>query len=539
MDTSTYIRRSPETTEAWILGSGTASLASAVYLIKKAHLRPSAVHILDEHLSLRQAIHQQGNTHAGYDQFAGCLPAASGLELAELLNMIPSLVTEGRSYLDDIQQQEQTAMSRKGNTCFIAQKNEGFEHLPTKSLNLGLHHRIHLIRLLMKKEESLQGKEIRSFFRGSFFQSTFWTIWSTQFGLQPWHSAIEFRRAIRQYISGLHSLSILSCLDLTGYYQYESIHLPLYLFLQSQGVDFQFGIKLRHFETTVVQDRRSISRLAISHNGLDSKIIIGHNDIVIASPGSTVSGSEIGTNDMPPASHSIGVGDHLNANWALWLEAGNKFPDYGNPYTFCTRKSESILESFTITTEHIEFVEFLHTISRCTSLVGAMIIMNNSNWGLRLCLPIQPVFPQQSDDVRVLWGFALFPEAEGQHVKKSMLECSGAEIMSEILHHLDPPPEMAAEVLEHSLTIPRAMPRMSSALLARSLESRPSPTPKSVTNLGLVGPFVESPWRSCVDTSYGVYVAQLAVSHLMGLEHWPKEPSKPSILRVLMSLLWK
>ncbi|KAJ6018990.1 hypothetical protein N7522_001057, partial [Penicillium canescens] len=506
-----HSRRSPETTEAWILGSGTASLASAVYLIKNAHLRPSAVHVLDEHLSLQQTLHHQGSTHAGYDQFAGCLPAPAGSGLTELLDMIPSAVTEGRSYLHDLRAaEEQNAMNRNGGTCFIAQNKGAFRHLPTESLNIGWSHRIHLMHLLIKEEESLQKREIRHFFRESFFRSTFWTIWSTQFGFQPWHSAAEFRRAVRQYLSDFHSLSILSCLDLTGYYQYESIYLPIYFFLRSQGVDFQFNIKIRNVETTVNQNRRTISRLAVSQNGLDFGNVIGPSDIVIATPGSTTSGSRIGTNDLPPACNSIEAGDHLDANWALWLEAGNKYSDHGNPYTFCTRKSESMLESFTITTEHIGFVEYLQSLSRCTSQAGAIILMMNSNWGLRLCVPVQPVFTHQSQDVCVLWGFALFPENEGEHVKKNMLVCSGAEIMSEILYYLNPPGEMATEALQRSITIPRVMPRMSSALLTRSLEDRACITPESVVNIGLVGPFVESPWRTCVDTSYGVYAARAA-----------------------------
>jgi oleate hydratase len=173
-------QRSPETTEAWILGSGTASLASAVYLIKKAHLRPSSVHILDEHLTLQQALHHQGSTHAGYDQFAGCLPAPIGSGLTELLSIIPSAVTEGRSYLRDIQDVEQVAINKNGGTCFVAQNDGVFKHLPTKSLNMGWSHRIRLMRLLMSGEKSLQKREIRSYFRESFFRSTFWTIWSTQ-----------------------------------------------------------------------------------------------------------------------------------------------------------------------------------------------------------------------------------------------------------------------------------------------------------------------------------------------------------------------
>ncbi|KGO57608.1 hypothetical protein PEX1_019570 [Penicillium expansum] len=45
----------------------------------------------------------------------------------------------------------------------------------------------------------------------------------------------------------------------------------------------------------------------------------------------------------------------------------------------------------------------------------------NSNWGLRLCLPVQPVFAYQSYDVYVFWGFALFPENNGELVKRACL----------------------------------------------------------------------------------------------------------------------
>lgn len=138
------------------------------------------MHIIDEHLSLRQAVHRQGSAHEGYDQFAGCLHVPVGSELRETLGMIPSAVAEGRSYFDDLQEEEkQLVMNRKGRTCFIAQNDGAFKHLPTKSLNIGWIHRIHMMRLLLKGEKSLQQKDIRSFFRESFFHSTFWMIWST------------------------------------------------------------------------------------------------------------------------------------------------------------------------------------------------------------------------------------------------------------------------------------------------------------------------------------------------------------------------
>lgn len=58
---------------------------------------------------------------AGYDQFAGCLPAPVGTALTVLLHMIPSPVAEGGSCLYDLRAEEgQNAMNRKGATCFIA-----------------------------------------------------------------------------------------------------------------------------------------------------------------------------------------------------------------------------------------------------------------------------------------------------------------------------------------------------------------------------------------------------------------------------------
>jgi oleate hydratase len=94
------------------------------------------------------------------------------------------------------------------------------------------------------------------------------------------------------------------------------------------------------------------------------------------------------------------------------------------------------LESFTVTTKDIEFFDQLESLSECTSQASAIF----------------PVFPQQPQDVRVLWGFALFPENEGDHVKKNMLFCSGAYVMSEILYHLDLPREMASK--SYSVLLP-------------------------------------------------------------------------------------
>lgn len=175
-------RRSPATTQAWILGSGTASLASAFYLIKHAGIPATQVHILDIHGSVEDALHRPGNFASGYDQFAACFPVPVGSPLQELLASVPSVREQGRTVLDDIQiaQDSRAYLSGHHRTSFIVRESRTQRNIPTESLNLSLRHRLDLIRFLLKKEKHLGRNQIKDFLPKSFFQSNFWAIWSAQ-----------------------------------------------------------------------------------------------------------------------------------------------------------------------------------------------------------------------------------------------------------------------------------------------------------------------------------------------------------------------
>ena len=193
-----------------------------------------------------------------------------------------------------------------------------------------------------------------------------------------------------------------------------------------------------------------------------------------------------------------------------------------------------MLESFTVTTQDLVLYDDIRSLSQCTSEAGAFIFLGNSNWKINLCIPAQPAFPTQPHDVRVLWGFAHLPQVEGNCVKRTMLHCSGADILSEILGHLNlrynPP-------LSQTVTIPRAMPRMGALFLTSALGDRPSIMPLS--NVGIVGPFTESLGYTCADVSYGIRTAKMAVYKLMGLEGDLEDPlkSRPSIIRKI--IFWR
>lgn len=300
-------------------------------------------------------------------------------------------------------------------------------------------------------------------------------------------------------------------------------------------MDFRFDAKIGRIVTIPDCGHHTISRLDIIQRGFEISEDIRSHDIVLATLGSTGSGCTVGTHEHPPVLQSIEPTEQLDENWSLWLELGPRHSKFGNPYNFCTHRSQSMLESFTITTKDLAFFKHVSSLSRFTSAAGTFIILRESRWRLNLCIPRQQVVQDQPPSVRVLWGYALFPESKGEFVNKPMLHCSGEEILSELLPHLNFPSQLH---LGHTILIPRVMPRMSSCLIARSPDDRPQVIPPNTTNIGLVGQFVDLPHYSCVDMSYGVLAAERAVSELMDL-HTPFIKLKTSVSTLLRILLWR
>ncbi|RAL15203.1 oleate hydratase, partial [Aspergillus homomorphus CBS 101889] len=500
--------------EVWILGTGTAALASALFLLKNNSLKPPNIHLLDSHSSVDQVLHYPGNSGTGYDQFAGCLPVPIGAPLRDLLSSIPSSQNSRISIFEEInnRQQQRYPVNHNQRTCFVIQKNDSLEQISTDHLNLSIRQRLKLLSFMLKSEDSLGRSQIREHFSKNFFQSVFWAVWSAQFCFQPWHSATEFQTSLNQYLHEFQGLSILNCLDITGYYQHECIFLPIYHYLRSLGVDYLFNAKVKEISFVNVGNDLKPQRLSFSHCEHIVTKNLGPNDFLIAALGSTVSGSQTGTNSQPPQWNSIWSNDNLNDNWSLWLELGNKDRTFGDPYNFCVRQSESMLESFTITTEDSVLFQNFQVITQHKSQAGAFISLQESSWKLVLCVPLQPVFADQPGNVRVLWGFANCPDRRGNYISKPMLQCSGSEILTEVCGHLG----LTHEPARHrTITIPRVMPRMSAAYLTRQSSDRPCTKPKATSNLGLIGQFVDLPPYTAVDLSYGIRTAETAVSQLL------------------------
>ena len=74
---------------------------------------------------------------------------------------------------------------------------------------------------------------------------------------------------------------------------------------------------------------------------------------------------------------------------------------------------------------------------------------------MSIVVPHQPHFLNQAENTQVFWGYGLFPDRVGNIVQKPMGECSGEEILKELLGLLNFPEH---PTLENAIAIPCMMP---------------------------------------------------------------------------------
>jgi oleate hydratase len=237
--------------------------------------------------------------------------------------------------------------------------------------------------------------------------------------------------------------------------------------------------------------------------------------------------SSLGTNAMPPeplpaAEEALTAPDGA---WQLWSSLANPSLNphslaFGNPANFYTRIPESNWLSLTLTLKNPEFLEKLEVVTGNKAGTRALVTFKDSNWLMSIVVPHQPHFLNQPENMQVFWGYGLFPDKVGNIIQKPMSECTGAEILQELLGHLNFPEQ---PTLENAITIPCMMPYITAQFLTRKHGDRPEVVPKGSTNLALMGQFVEIPKDTVFTVEYSVRCAQMAVHELMGTKEKPKD----------------
>jgi len=281
-------------------------------------------------------------------------------------------------------------------------------------------------------------------------------------------------------------------------------------------------------------DPCTVTGIEVVEDGTKRRIPVRLDDIVIVTLGSTSAGAALGTNVSSPPNLSVNWEDRMFRDWRLWQKLAQVSPKFGNPTNFLCQGLQSTVESFTTTFDGPDFMVLYERLTHDRPGTGAKVSLTESNWSITISVPHQPVFPGQPQNTNIICGYALSPLEEGNYVKKSMYECSGEEILIEVLSYLDFPIE---SILPSSKTIPCGMPLGTAPFLSRYDWNRPKVIPQHTTNLACIGQFVEIPDDVTSSMEYSVRGAQIAVAELMGLPRKSEKIQKNILLEVLDLIL--
>lgn len=172
--------RDPQDVQAWLIGSGIASLAAALHLVKRANVPARQVHILDIHKGSGGAMEEvSGNSSDGYVLHTGAQPYFHEDCVEELLAMVPSPENPAKSVWETIKDYElYGGPGNKSKTRAIRPSGEGSK-VDTHRMQIGAKLRMDIIVFLLEREKASDSKRISDVFDGSFFQTEFWALWST------------------------------------------------------------------------------------------------------------------------------------------------------------------------------------------------------------------------------------------------------------------------------------------------------------------------------------------------------------------------
>ncbi len=498
-----------ENRHAYMIGGGIASLSAAAFLIRDAHWKGEQITILDESPINGGSLDGAGQADHGYVIRGGRMMNFTYFCTYDLFSSIPSLSNNERSVTEEIKQ-----FNLQIKTHAQARLVQNGKILDAHSLGFNHRDRFEITMLMAKPESSLGTSRVDEHFSSHFFTTNFWYMWATMFAFEPWHSAVEFKRYLHRFMHEFERIDTLAGVDRTPYNQYDSMVLPLEKWLKEQGVVFQNSTKVIDIEfkkNSPQSSEQIVSAFIVSSTKANAteRLHVHEEDFVFFTPGSMTDSSRLGSMNKPADL----VRNQTDGSFALWKTIAKNRPELGRPENFCERVDESKWLSFTVTFKSPKFFQRIEAFSGNKPGTGALITLKDSNWLMSIVLAYQPHFLNQPANVQVCWGYGLFADREGNFIKKKMADCTGEEILIELLNHLRFH-DILEETLRTSNCIPCMLPFITSQFLTRAQGDRPEVRPKGYKNLALLGQYVEIPKDVVFTVEYSVRSAQMAVYDL-------------------------
>ncbi|MEK3716172.1 oleate hydratase [Paenibacillus sp. FSL R7-0333] len=534
----TYQRIHPQVQEgiasrkAYLVGGGIGSLSAAAFLIRDGHMPGRNIHILEQSAVYGGSMDGAGNAKDGYSARGGREIEEHFECFMELFGFIPSLTNPDRTVLDEFR--ELNLAEPIESHCRLIEK----QGTPADFSSLGLStaHALQLGKLTLATEERLGAVTIEQFFDPSFLETNFWYFWRSMFAFENWHSVVEVKRYMERFMHLISGMNQLKGILHTEYNQFDSLILPLMKWLEREGVHFDKGHEVTDLELSMSGDEKVVTAIQVQVNGSPKTIPVTRGDLVMVTNGSMTENSTLGDLDHPAV---LNRSVTERGCWSLWEKLAAKSPDFGRPEVFCGDIDKSKWLSFTMTFTDDEIVfPYLLELTGDAPGMGGVVTIKDSSWMMSWTAPKQPHFINQPDNVKVLWAYGLFPDAEGDYIKKKMSDCTGRELLEELCYHMGLADRIPG-ILEHTTNvIPCMMPYITAQFMPRVLGDRPQVVPQGSVNLAFLGQFAEVPDDCVFTVEYSVRSAMMAVYNLLALdkEVIPVHPSKYDV-RVLLTAL--
>ena len=496
--------------QAYLIGGGLATMAAAAYLLQDGGFHGENIHIIEGLPILGGSNDGAGNMQNGFVCRGGRMLNEETYEnFWDLFSTIPSLDWKGKSVTEEILNFDHLhpthAQARLIDRYGVIQD--------VTSMQFNNTDRVLMTKLLATPEEKLDNVTIEEWFANSphFFTTNFWYMWQTTFAFQKWSSAFEFRRYMNRMILEFPRIETLEGVTRTPYNQYESVILPLKAYLDGFGVDFSIKAVVKDIDFK--EDAITVTDIHLNENGRERTIHLNEEDICIMTNGCMTDNATLGDYHHAPA-----FTPDAPMSGELWRKVAEKKPSLGDPTPFFGKPEETNWESFTVTMKGNKLLKMIEQFSGNIPGSGALMTFKDSSWLMSIVVAAQPHFKAQDADTTIFWGYGLYTKAIGDYVKKPMRECTGEELLLELLGHLHFEKD-TKDILETVVyVIPCMMPYIDSQFQPRAKSDRPLVVPEGSTNFAMISQFVEIPEDMVFTEEYSVRAARIAVYTLLGID---------------------
>ena len=502
--------------KVYIVGSGIAGLSSAYYFIRDGQIPAGNITFLEQLNIEGGSLDGSGNAETGYIIRGGREMDFTYENFWDMFQDIPALeLPKPYSVLDEYRIVNDNDRNHS-KARLIHNKGEVKDF---SKFGLSKKDQWAVMKLLLAKKEDLDDLTIEEWFSETFLESNFWWFWRTMFAFENWQSLLELKLYFHRFLHAIDGLNDLSSLVFPKYNQYDTFVVPLRKHLQELGVKIQFGTVVKDLDIEINADKKIVRNIITEQNGSEVNIAVRENDFVIVTTGSMTEDTRYGDNVTPPLVDFTKENSGKSKGWTVWNNLAKKSEVFGKPEKFNSDVSKSAWMSATLTCKPSAFVEKLKEYSvndpySGKTVTGGIISITDSNWVMSFTCNRQPHFPNQPDDVLVIWVYALLMDEKGNYVQKTMPECTGNEILAELAYHLGIENQLD-NIIENTIVKTSYMPYITSMFLPRAKGDRPQVVPDGCVNLGLVGQFVETNNDVVFTMESSVRTARIAVYELL------------------------